>query len=83
MPGGGRWAGPGARRPRPDSTQKRGRLGGGHPEEGSVASLQDLVEPMQEDAEEASRAKGSKKEARRAAKAAAKQRAKIKKQGKK
>ena len=56
---------------------------GGHPEEGSVASLQDLVEPMQDDAEEASRANGSKKEARRAAKAAAKQRAKIKRQGKK
>ena len=58
-----------------------------HPEEGSVASLQDLVEPMQEDAEEAHRAKGSKKEVRRAAKAAAKaaakQRAKSKKQGKK
>ena len=50
-----------------------------HPEEGSVASLQDLVEPMQEDAEEASGAKESKKQARRAAK----QRAKIKKQGKK
>ena len=58
-----------------------------HPEEGSVASLQDLVEPMQEDAEDAPRAKGSKKEGRRAAKAAAKaaarQLAKTKKQGKK
>ena len=58
-----------------------------HPEEGSDVGLQDLVEPMQEDAEDAPRAKGSKKEVRRAAKAAAKaaarQLARTKKHGKK
>ena len=54
-----------------------------HTEEGSVASLQDLVEPGQDDAEATTRTKESKKAAKRAAKAAAKQRAKVKKQGKK
>jgi len=58
-----------------------------YPEEGSDVDLQDLVEPMQEDAEDAPRAKGSKKEVRRAAKAAAKaaarQLARTKKHGKK
>jgi len=56
---------------------------GGHPEEGSVASLQDLVEPGQDDAESTPGPKESKKAAKRAAKAAAKQRAKVKRQGKK
>ena len=68
-----------------DPVEKGGQME--HPKEGSAAGLQDLVEPMQEDAEEAPRAKGSKKEGRRAAKAAAKaaarQLAKTKKQGKK
>jgi len=68
---------------------RREGCSGGHPEEGSVASLQGPVGPGQDDAPQDAAAEStlgpteSKKAAKRAAKAAAKQRAKVRKQGKK